>query len=74
VSEFHLTEHEGCKLYEFRTSRSFKTAGTPVPGSLPAATRWPHIEASALGVCIGAHTATFDKCKQLLTSRNFTQS
>jgi hypothetical protein len=49
VSEFHLTEHEGCKLYEFRTSRSFKTAGKPAPGSLPAATRWPlSIKTSAL--------------------------
>jgi hypothetical protein len=41
VSEFKLTQHEGRKLYEFRTSRSFKTAGKAGPGSLPAASKWP---------------------------------
>jgi hypothetical protein len=49
VSEFNLTEHAGCKLYEFRTSRSFKTAGKPAPGSLPSSTKWPlSIKTSAL--------------------------
>ena len=49
VSEIHLTEYEGGKLYEFRTSRSFKTAGKPAPESLPAATRWPlSVKTSAL--------------------------
>jgi hypothetical protein len=49
VSEFNLTEHEGCKLYEFRTSRSFKTDGKPAPGSLPSSTKWPlSIKTSAL--------------------------
>jgi hypothetical protein len=41
VLEFKLIEHEGLKLYEFRTSRAFKTAGKAAPGSLPAASRWP---------------------------------
>jgi hypothetical protein len=41
VSEFKLMEHDGRKLYEFRTSRSFKTCGKAGAGSLPAATRWP---------------------------------
>eukprot|EP00953_Heterococcus_sp_UTEX-ZZ885_P011628 6727-Heterococcus_DN1.PRE.1 len=41
VSEFKLIEDQGSPLYEFRTSRSFKTAGKASPGSLPAATRWP---------------------------------
>jgi hypothetical protein len=41
VSEFKLIEHDSRKLYEFRTSRSFKTCGKAGAGSLPAATRWP---------------------------------
>jgi hypothetical protein len=41
VLDFKLIEHEGLKLYEFRTFRAFKTAGKAAPGSLPAATRWP---------------------------------
>jgi hypothetical protein len=40
-SEFKLVKHTGKKTYEFRTSRSFKTAGRAASGSLTAATRWP---------------------------------
>jgi len=39
VSEFELQEHEGQALYEFRTRRSFKTAGKNVRGSLPPVAR-----------------------------------
>jgi flagellar motor protein MotB len=49
VSEFKVVEHQGRRLYEFKVSRSFKTAGKAAHGSLPAATRWPLTEkASAL--------------------------
>jgi hypothetical protein len=41
LSEFKLILHDGRQLYEFRTSRSFKTAGKAGAASLPAATRWP---------------------------------
>jgi hypothetical protein len=41
VAEFNLIEHNGEKLYEFRTRRAFKTAGRAARGDLPAATRWP---------------------------------
>jgi hypothetical protein len=41
VTEFKLIDHNGEKLYEFRTSRAFKTAGKAARGDLPAATRWP---------------------------------
>eukprot|EP00953_Heterococcus_sp_UTEX-ZZ885_P038136 19580-Heterococcus_DN1.PRE.1 len=41
VAEFKVLEHNGEKLYEFRTSRAFKTAGKSARGDLPAATRWP---------------------------------
>eukprot|EP00953_Heterococcus_sp_UTEX-ZZ885_P020322 11376-Heterococcus_DN1.PRE.1 len=41
VADFKVIEHNGEKLYEFRTSRAFKTAGKSARGDLPAATRWP---------------------------------
>jgi hypothetical protein len=57
VSEFKLIEHEGLKLYEFRTSRAFKTAGKDAPGSLPAATRWPLSEKQSALVHTLLHVA-----------------
>jgi hypothetical protein len=42
VAEFKVIDDQGGrKLYEFRTSRSFKTADKAAVGSLPAASRWP---------------------------------
>eukprot|EP00953_Heterococcus_sp_UTEX-ZZ885_P011049 6415-Heterococcus_DN1.PRE.1 len=39
--ELSFLGSQGRKLYEFRTSRSFKSAGKAAAGSLPAASRWP---------------------------------
>jgi hypothetical protein len=41
VVEYTLSEYGGRKLYEFRTSRSFKTAGKQKAESLPASKKWP---------------------------------
>jgi hypothetical protein len=57
VSEFKLIEHEVLKLYEFRTLRTFKTAGKAAPGSLPAATRWPLSEKQSALVHTLVHVA-----------------
>jgi hypothetical protein len=49
VTEYKLIEHEGRRLYEFRTTRNFKTGGKAAANSLPSASRWPLSEnASAL--------------------------
>jgi hypothetical protein len=58
VAEFKLIEHNGEKMYEFRTRRAFKTAGRAARGDLPAATRWPLSSQQSALVHTILHTAS----------------